>query len=171
MKNYILDRLTEKCPFPNVFQDLERGEAGLCNVPCRKIGHIRADYDGYRWWNTVWPCHPALAEKEISVEIDRTYEALTAGDALKSLDTLVRFCQAHPEACVDQQFLQEYNFYPIGKTCDFWIRFITRTQDYEELEKMIRAWNADDTLPKKRVDVEAITSRTEAIGGITLIWF
>ena len=36
---------------------------------------------------------------------------------------------------------------------------------------MIRAWNADDTLPKRRVDVEAITSRIEAIGGINLIWF
>ena len=130
MKNYILDQLTTKCPFPNVFEDLELGEDGFCYVPRRKIGHIRADYDGRRWWNTAWPCHPALAEKKISAEIDRTYEALTAGNALKDLDTLVHFCQAHPEACVDREFRQEYNFYLTGKTCDFWIRLITRARDY-----------------------------------------
>lgn len=130
MKNPILERLKTECPFPHVFEDLERGEDGFSNVPRRKIGHIRADYDGHRWWNTVWPCHPALATEEIKAEIDQTYDALTAADALKDLSTLTRFCEAHPEACVDRQFRQEYNFYLEGKSCDFWIRLITRKQDY-----------------------------------------
>lgn len=131
MKDHILERLKTECPFPRVFEDLERGEDGFSNVPRSKIGHIRADYDGYRWWNTVWPCHPALATAEIKVEIDQTYDALTAADALKDLSALTGFCKAHPEACVDWQFRREYNFYLEGKTCDFWIRLITRKQDYK----------------------------------------
>lgn len=130
MENTILKQLQTKCPFLQVFEDLERGEDGFLNVHCRKIGHIRADYDGYRWYNTVWPCHPALASKEVSEEIDRTYDALTSVDALKDLSALTRFCEAHPEACVDRQLRQEYNFFLEGEYCDFWIRLITCKQDY-----------------------------------------
>ena len=130
MKDNILKRLKTECPFPQVFEDLERSEDGFTNVPRRKIGHLRADYNGRRWWNTAWPCHPALATAEIKAEIDQVYEALTAADALKDLPTLTRFCEAHPEACVDRQFRQEYNFFLEGETCDFWIRLITRERDY-----------------------------------------
>lgn len=129
MDGNILALLTTDCPFPEVFQDTERLESNGYEVPKRKIGHIRADYSG-RWWNTVWPCHPALATAEVKREIDEVYEALTAEGALSDLDTLTRFCQSHPETCVDRQFQQEYNFYLKGRTCDFWIRLITRHRDY-----------------------------------------
>ena len=124
MKDNILERLKTKCHFSEVFEDLERSEDGFTEVPRRKIGHLRADHDGRRWWNTAWPCHPALATTEIKTEIDRTYEALTAPDALKDLHTLTRFCEAHPEACVDREFRQEYNFFLKGESCDFWIRYL-----------------------------------------------
>lgn len=71
-----------------------------------------------------------MATKEIGVEIDHVYEALTAKDALKDLSALKEFCEAHPEACADQQFRSEYNFYLEGEHCNFWIRLITREQDY-----------------------------------------
>lgn len=129
MKNNILKRLKTECPFPQVFEEWEYSEDGWNKVPRRKIGHIRADYQGH-WWNTVWPCHPALATKEITAEIDRIYEALTAKDALKDLSTLARFCEAHPEACADPEFRQEYNFFLVGEACDFWLRLITRSRDY-----------------------------------------
>lgn len=129
MKDNILERLETKCPFSQVFEEWEYSEDGWNKVPRRKIGHIRADYQG-RWWNTVWPCHPALATKEIAAEIDRVYEALTAKGALKDLSTLTQFCEAHPEACVDPEFQQEYSFYLVGEACDFWIRLITRYRDY-----------------------------------------
>lgn len=129
MKANILKHLQTECPFPQVFEEWEHMADNCCEVPRRKIGHIRADYQG-RWWNTVWPCHPALATKEIAAEIDRVYEALTAKDALKDLHTLTRFCEAHPEACADPEFRQEYNFYLVGEACDFWIRLITRNRDY-----------------------------------------
>ena len=130
MRDNILERLKTEYPFPKVFEEWEHPERSWIDIPRRKIGHIRADHDGYRWWNTAWPCHPALATTEIKTEIDRTYEALTAPDALKDLHTLTRFCEAHPEACVDREFRQEYNFFLKGESCDFWIRLITRKRDY-----------------------------------------
>lgn len=129
MKENILDRLTTEGSFLQVFDDLERLGDGCLEVPRKKIGHIRADHNGHRWWNTVWPCHKELATKEIAAEIDQVYEALTAKDALKDLPALICFCKAHPEACVDREFQNEYNFYLEGETCNFWIRLITRERD------------------------------------------
>lgn len=128
-KDNILARLTTECPFSEVFQDTEKMEDSFSAVPRLKIGHIRADYNR-QWWNTAWPCHIELATDEAKREIDEVYAALTARDALADLDTLTRFCESHPEACVDSQFRQEYSFYLEGTACHFWIRLITRFRDY-----------------------------------------
>jgi len=128
-KGSILAQLATECPFPEAFLDTERAKDGITDIPRLKIGHIRADYSG-RWWNTVWPCHDELAADEVKREIDDVYAALTAKDALANLDILTQFCQSHPEACADRQFQQEYNFYLEGRTCNFWIRLITRPRDY-----------------------------------------
>lgn len=39
------------------------------------------------------------------------------------------------------------------------------------LEELIRAWNGDERLPKKLIDVETMTGRVEQLGGINLIWY
>lgn len=126
----ILEQLKTECSFSEVFRDIEHREGTLNDVPRKKIGHIRADYDGYRWWNTAWPCHPELATPDVTAEIDQVYNALTADDALADFDTLVRFCHAHPEAHVHPDEYQEYNFYLEGTLCNFWVRLITRWRDY-----------------------------------------
>lgn len=54
-----------------------------------------------------------------------------------------------------------YNF-----DCDFAVPVPDK-----ELEEMIRSWNGCGRLPKKIVDVEAMTSRVEQLGGINLIWY
>lgn len=41
----------------------------------------------------------------------------------------------------------------------------------KELEELIRAWNGDERLPNRLVDVEAMTGRVEKLGGINLIWY
>lgn len=129
-KHTILEQMKTECSFAEVFQDIEHRD-GLCNdVPRKKIGHIRADYDGWRWWNTAWLCHPELALPEITAEIDQVYEELTAKDALADLDTLIDFCDVHPEARVDPNETLEYNFYLEGTHCNFWIRLITHKGDY-----------------------------------------
>lgn len=122
--------MQSKCFFPEVFEETEQAEGCSFPQPRRKIGHIRADYDGYRWFSTPWPCHKELATPEICKEIDRVYEALTAKNALKDLQTLRQFCAAHMEACVCEQYHDEFSFFLKGKTCYFWIRLITRENDY-----------------------------------------
>lgn len=130
MKESILSQLLIKCPFPEVFEDAETVEG--CSFPelRRKIGHIRADYDGWRWYNTVWPCHEALATKEVCKEIDHVYEALTAPEALKNFGVLQKFCADHMDACISKEYGDEFCFYYVGTLCAFWIRLITREKDY-----------------------------------------
>ena len=108
------------------------GKGGGCSlpVPRRKIGHIRADYDGWRWYNTVWPCHKSLATPEVCTEIDRVYDALTAPSALKDLVALRKFCADHMDACISKEYEDEFSFYYVGERCNFWIRLITRKGDY-----------------------------------------
>lgn len=130
MKDNILSQLLIKCPFPEVFEDTETIEGCSFPEPRRKIGHIRADYDGWRWYNTVWPCHRALATQEICKEIDRVYDALTAPNALKDLTTLRKFCGEHTDACIAKENKDEFSFYYVGELCVFWIRLITRKGDY-----------------------------------------
>ena len=130
MKNDILSRLQTKCSFPEVFEEKEKAEGCSFLEPLRKIGHIRADYDGYRWYNTVWPCHRELATPEACKEIDRVYEALTAKNALKDLNTLRQFCASHMDACICEEYHDEFSFYLEGEVCNYWVRLITRRGDY-----------------------------------------
>lgn len=125
----ILSRLTAACPFAEIYEDTEPSGTGGFSYPRKKIVHIRADHDGWRWWNTVWPFHNELATEEMKREIDATYDALTAKDALRDLPTLRQFCAAHPDACVGASGT-EFNFYLEGELCNYWLRLITRKGDY-----------------------------------------
>ena len=129
LSSEILKKLTSVCSFPELFHETEPIKGNIYNAPPSKIAHIRADYDGWRWWNTIWPCHDELATPEIKREIDTVYEALTAKETFYDLAALTRFCESHPEACVGEQ-RTEYNFYLEGKLCDYWLRLITRRRDY-----------------------------------------
>lgn len=62
---------------------------------------------------------------------------------------------------------EEYTGQPVY---NFHCSFCVPAAD-ETLEDLIRAWNGNDTLPKKRIDVDAIVNRVEEIGGINLIWY
>lgn len=130
MPKNILERLKTKCPFPDVFQDMEKPEGSFISVPRRKIGHIRADHNGHRWWNTVWISHSELITPAVAAEMDQLYDALTDSDALADFETLVHFCHSHPEARMHPAEVQEYNFYLEGTLCNFWVRLITRWRDY-----------------------------------------
>ena len=126
----ILTKLSIQCPFPEVFEDTEPAGNNITRVPRLKIAHIRADHDGYRWWNTVWPSHRELATPEMAREIDATFAALTAADALASLKTLTEYCMSHMDACIGLERRDEFNFYLRGELCDYWLRLITRKGDY-----------------------------------------
>lgn len=130
MKRTILNKLMVQCPFQETLDDTELVDGCSFPVPKLKIGHIRADHDGWRWHNTVWPCHSSLTTPEICMEIDRVYDKLTAADALKDLPTLRQFCAEHMDACIDKEFQQEFSFFYVGKHCDFWVKLTTREKDY-----------------------------------------
>ena len=127
-KRSILENLETVCPFPKVLKDHETING--CDAFRRKIGHIRGDYDGYKWWNSVWPCHDELCKPAIAEEIDSVYERLISQDAFSTLSVMRGFCYTHPEAVVNEQLKDEYNFYYIGEHCYFWIRCITRSGEY-----------------------------------------
>lgn len=124
----ILSELKEECSFPEVFQIKETDRWGH-PVYQRKIGHIRADYDGNKWWNTVWPCNKKLLTSQISKEIDWVYDQLISQEAFQDLTALRAFCKKHPEAAVGTS-TDEYNFYYDGAYCTYWLRCITRSGDY-----------------------------------------
>lgn len=124
----ILFELQMDCPFAGVFEDTETING--CTAFRRKIGHIRADYDGYQWWNSVWPCHDELCTPEIAKEIDTVYEQLLSKDAFHTLRAMKEFCYTHPKAAENEQSQDVYNFYYTGESCYFWIRCITRSGDY-----------------------------------------
>ena len=121
----ILSKLKVDCPFPEVFED-RVSQNGIFEYR-RKIGHIRADYEDYRWWNSIWPLHKKLSTPEISKEIDEVYKRLTSKNAFATLSEMTDFCHDHPQAAVDRT---EYNFYYEGEYCLFWIHCITRKKDY-----------------------------------------
>ena len=47
--NHILSQLQATCPFPEVFADTEPIPNSSFLEYRMRIGHLRADYDGYRW--------------------------------------------------------------------------------------------------------------------------
>ncbi len=63
-----------------------------------------------------------------------------------------------------------YEKYTGQMVYNFGCSFVVPTQD-EELEKMIRAWNSDDQLPKNPEAVKKIMNRVDRLGGIHLIWY
>ena len=63
-----------------------------------------------------------------------------------------------------------YEEYTGQMVYNFGCSFCVPTAD-ETLEELIRAWNSNDTLPKKRINVSAIVDRVKEIGGINLIWY
>ena len=111
MNETILSKLLTTCPFPEVYEDTEQISDSAFPVPKQKIGHIRADHDGWRWHNTVWPCHKALATNACCQEIDRIYEELTSPQALKDLPALCAFCWAHMDACISKEYEDEFSFF------------------------------------------------------------
>ena len=125
-----MDNLLAEWPFQEMMNDTEVLEGCTFPVPKLKIGHIRADHDGWRWHNNVWPCHCDLATPEACKEIDGVYDELTAADALKDLSALRSYCGAHMEACIGREFCDEFSFFYVGEYCDYWIRLITRKGDY-----------------------------------------
>lgn len=127
-KKSILKELKVDCPFTDVITDTEEIN-GSC-VYKNKIMHFRADYDGYRWWNTVWPYLDRKSTPEQAKEIDEVFSRLISENAFKDFNALSEFCFSHPNAMKDKENFYEYNFYCEGEYCLFWVQCYARRGDY-----------------------------------------
>ncbi len=125
----ILSKLKTVDPFPEVIKLLDTTAGQEQDGPSRKIGYIRARFENSRWEDTGWPSYGELAAG-MKAEINRTYEALIAKDALHDLTALRRFCWLHPEAQQNPEADDEFNFYLVGVACNFWVRLNTSGKDY-----------------------------------------
>ncbi len=63
-----------------------------------------------------------------------------------------------------------YEAYTGQMVFDFGCSFCTPKAD-KELEELIRLWNGSDGFTKQYADVDKITSRVEALGGINFVWY
>lgn len=95
--------------------------------PNSEVGYIRADHDGWRWWNTVWPIHKELETPELLAEFDAVYNAFTQEFA--NLNEVGRFCQKSAEAVGTDRGV-EYNAYLMGEYGFYWLRMNTRKKEY-----------------------------------------
>ena len=115
------DQLTTVNPCPQVWEDLDENKR-----PRSELGYLRADHDGYRWWNTVWPVHnKELFTPELAKELDGVYDAFIA--AFPDLPSLQRYCWNSAGTTTDKTEFNVYLERPIGF---YWLRLITRKGDY-----------------------------------------
>ena len=117
----LIDLLTAENPCPQAWADL--GNDG--RHPKAEVGYIRADFNGYRWWNTVWPVNKALETPEIVAEIDAVYDAFLRD--FPSLEAVRRYCRERAEETSCDTEFNAYLEMPLGF---YWLRLITRDRDY-----------------------------------------
>ena len=119
--------LNPVCNFEDMMNDLENTQDN-CSVkqPKAKIGYIRADHDGYRWWTTYFPCREELKTEEIRQEM-RDVCAEIIENMFINLEAVRKFCYSNSEAKTGED---TYSFYIECELCNYWVRFTTRRKDY-----------------------------------------
>ena len=127
----ILKELKTECFFKEVFDETtDRTNNQLYIDYPRKIVHARANYDRKQWDVSFWGSHSEFATPDVRYEIHKTYAALISEHGFKNLDVLCDFCKEHPQALVNEKTTDEYNFYFEGEYCYYWLRCITRSNEY-----------------------------------------
>lgn len=119
--------IDETCDFLKVFENTAPLEAPYEYQihPVAKIGYVRADFDGHRWWGQYFPTRDALKTTAFSAESQKIYNDFVA--EFKNLHQLGEYCLKHPNAKISPD---EYNFYISGEVADYWLRLTTRSGDY-----------------------------------------
>ena len=113
--------LISKNSHPEIWDNMDDST----KYPKSELSYFRCDYDGYRWWNTIWPIHKELYFHELGKEFDDLYASLNK--TFPNLEALRAFCADSAEATGDPD---EFNVYIDMKYGYYWIRMITREKDY-----------------------------------------
>ena len=114
-------KIKKACPFTHIFEN--KGQNGR---PKNELAYFRCDYDGYRWWNTVWQVNKSLEDPELIEEFDSVLNSFYK--AFPSRTEMERFCMQSLTPTSDPT---EYNAYlDLGGPGYYWLRMITRKGDY-----------------------------------------
>lgn len=123
--------LKNNCDFDYVWEALETHKGSLTPQPTSKVGHIRADHDGYRWWSNYFAYNDNLKTTDIKNEINEIGSYII-DDLFSGKDgrqKLFDFCFSHPDALL-KGTTDEYDFFINGDFANYWLRAITRIGDY-----------------------------------------
>lgn len=117
----------ETCNFSEVFRHRSKALDSLSTLeqPDAQIGHIRAYHDGHVWQGSYFPCRNYLRTSAFDEELQNIYQCLVT--QLHTLEALCAFCEKYPKAKIGES---EYHFFMNGHAADYWIRFVTRSNDY-----------------------------------------
>ena len=122
------------CSFKDIIDDINevKDEFGqIQNEHRQKIGYIRADHDGYRWWTTYFPCREELKTEEIKMEIHNICAGIIESETFKNVEAIKTYCFNNPsDDVINFDRPDEYQYYIEGDLCYYWVRFITRKKDY-----------------------------------------
>lgn len=114
------EKMLKACPFLQVYED-----KGTNSWPANELAYIRADYDGYRWWNTIWPVNETLKTPRLAAELDAVYDAFR--EDFPTLEDMKRYCQQELSPTYDPT---EFNAFLSLEHGYYWLRMITREGDY-----------------------------------------
>ncbi len=122
-----LFEMKETCNFLDVFEHCSEAPDSLSSgkYPNAQIGHIRAYWNQDGWNGSYFPCRGNLWTKAFNRESQDIFRCLVT--QFDNLERLRKFCKEHPASCVSEY---EYDFFMNGRAADYWIRFITRENDY-----------------------------------------
>ena len=115
-----INKLTNDNPYPQATED--KAENGYAKS---ELAYFRADYDGNKWWSTVWPINRDLESTELVKEVDSLFADIL--NEFPDLKTMTSYCHTHFEDPWDKTVFDyylelEYGFY--------WLKMITRKGDY-----------------------------------------
>lgn len=127
MSKNMLFEMKETCNFLDVFEHCSEAPDSLSSgkYPNAQIGHIRAYWNQDGWNGSYFPCRGNLWTKAFNRESQDIFRCLVT--QFDNLERLRKFCKEHPASYVSED---EYDFFMNGRAADYWIRFITRENDY-----------------------------------------
>lgn len=109
----------DACPYAKLFGNREQ-----------KIGHVRADHDGRRWWTTWWSANEELKTPARKAEIDRVCGHVLDVLLKNGLPDIQALCAEYTQTVVGDACEGENNFFVDGVECGYWVRLINRPHDY-----------------------------------------